>query len=76
MSEVKEGALNLVDGLFEQMDRVRELITQYEDPLLNGAGKFAAAMMRAEIKAAEEAIKYTDTVKMIQLYQSLKEYKS
>jgi hypothetical protein len=68
-------SLDLVDSLFAEMDRVRGIIKVYETPELNGAGRFAASMMKQEIHLAEQAIKYVDTVSMIRLYQSLKEYK-
>jgi hypothetical protein len=68
-------AMDLVDSLYAQMDRVRGIIKVYEMPELNGAGRFAASLMKQEIHLAEQAIKYVDTVSMIRLYQSLKEYK-
>lgn len=65
---------NLMDGLFSEMDRVRDIIKEYEDPILNGAGRFAAAFMKQDIIIAERAIKENDVVKMLQAYSKLKEY--
>lgn len=66
-------AENLMDGLLSEMNRVREIIKEYEDSSLNGAGAFAAAMMKSEIQQAEEAIKELDTLKMMLIYDILKQ---
>jgi len=65
---------NLMDGLFAEMNRVREIIKEYEDPMLRGAGAFASAFMKQSILNAENAIKENDVVKMVSCYKSLKEY--
>jgi len=67
---------NLMDGLFSEMNRVRELIKEYEHPALNGSGRFAAAFMKMEIENAELSIKENDVIKMLQAYTKLKEYES
>ena len=56
---------NLMDGLFSEMNRVREIIKEYEAPYLKGAGMFAAAFMKADISFAEESIKENDVIKMM-----------
>ena len=66
--------MNLMDGLFSEMNRVREVIKEYEHPDLNGAGKIAATFMKIDIAAAEASIKENDVVKMLQAYTKLKEY--
>ncbi len=69
-------AENLMDGLLSEMNRVRELIKEYEHPALNGAGRFASAFMKIDIQNAETSIKENDVVKMLQAYSKLKEYNS
>ena len=74
-TETKEPQ-NLMDGLFSEMNRVRELIKEYEDPILKGAGVFAAAMMKKSITTAEHSIKTNDVIEMLYAYNDLKEYYS
>ena len=66
-------AENLMDGLMSEINRVREIIKEYEHPSLNGAGLLAASIMKSEIQQAEEAIKEGDAIKMIVAYRTLKE---
>jgi len=63
---------NLMSGLLSEMNRVRELITEYES-LPNGAGIFGATMMKRNIKMAELSISSGDVVDMLIQYQELKE---
>lgn len=63
-----------MDGLFSEMNRVREIIKEYEDPSLNGAGSLAATFMKIDIQAAEQSIKDNDVVEMLRCYGKLKEY--
>lgn len=67
---------NLMDGLFSEMNRVREVITQYEAPELKGAGVFAAALMKQSIKKAERSIQSNDVIEMLQAYKELKEWEA
>jgi hypothetical protein len=67
-------AENLMDGLFSEMNRVREIIKESEHPLLNGAGALAAAIMKVDVTNAENSIKENDVIKMLQCYSKLKEY--
>lgn len=62
---------NLMDGLFDEMNRVRELIKEYEG-LPNGVGNIGAALMRINITKAEMAIRNNDVVEMLREYESLK----
>lgn len=71
---IKESATNLMDGLFSEMNRVREIITEYEHPALEGAGALAAMFMKQDIASAENSIKENDVIKMLQAYSKLKEY--
>ena len=70
MSDIK----TLGDELPKEQARVRELILQYRDPLLNGAGNLAALMMEQSLRRADEAIMSGDLGLMIAAYQDLKEY--
>jgi hypothetical protein len=63
--------MNLLEGIFAQMDRCRKLINAYEE---NGPiGTFGKAMIESEIKNAEHAIASGDTVAMIAAYKKLQE---
>lgn len=64
---------NLMDALFSEINRVREIIKEYEDPSMKGAGHFAALFMKQEIDEAERAIKEGDTIQMMVSYNKLKE---
>ncbi len=64
---------NLMDGLFHEMNRVREIIKEYE-ALPKNAGAFASALMRLDIQNAENSIKDNDVIQMMVCYTKLKEY--
>ena len=66
-------AENLMDGLFSEMNRVREIEKEY-DALPGNAGAFASYMMKVDINEAEKSIKENDVIKMLQCYTKLKEY--
>ncbi len=70
MSEVSKES-NLMDGLFKEMNRVRELQKAYEE--IGPAGLFGLAMIKQDIQKAEQAIKENDVIKMLVAYNSLKE---
>ena len=59
----------LMEGLLEEMDRVREIIAVYKQ---FPAGQLAAAVMEADIEMATKAIAQGDTVEMLRRYDSLK----
>lgn len=62
-------------ALPREMARVRdEVLPHYLDPILMGAGRFAAHMMRADLDAAEKAMMEGDVVAMLRCYESLKGY--
>ena len=65
--------MNLIEGLQEEMNRVREIIKEYES-IPNNAGAFAAAMMKASIKSAEHEIATGDTIEMMKILHDLKGY--
>ena len=67
-------AENLMDSLFSEMNRVREIIKEYEDPSLKGAGMLAASLMKQSIVNAENSIKENDVIKMMACYALLKDY--
>lgn len=62
---------NLMDGLFYEMNRCRELLKAYEE--IGPAGMFGKAMITRDIDFAEQAIKENDVIKMLQAYSTLKE---
>lgn len=65
---------SLGEALSKEQARVRKLILQYRDPMLNGSGNLAAMLMELSLKAADEAIICGDIVAMIQAYNDLKGY--
>jgi len=64
----------LGESLPKEMARVRELIIQYNDPMLNGCGRMAAAMMENSLREADKAAMSGDLVAMINAYNDLKDY--
>ncbi len=62
---------NLMEGLLSEMNRVREIIAEYDKI---PAGYFVAAFMRDSVKNAETAIAENDVVKMLGAHQDLKEW--
>lgn len=66
---------NLIEGLQREMNRVREMIQEYE-ALPKNAGALAVMFMRVDIKRAEEAIAQGDIIQMLVLYEELKKYES
>jgi hypothetical protein len=67
---------SLGEALPKEQARVRALIVQYRDPLLAGAGDFAAAFMEQDLQKTDEAVMSGDAVEMIRMYQKLKEWES
>lgn len=65
---------SLGEALPKEQARVRELIRQYRDPILGGAGEIAARMMEVSLQAADKAIMSGDVVEMIRVYEDLKGY--
>jgi hypothetical protein len=60
--------MNIIEGVQEQNNRVRELIKLY---MSVPNGQFAAAMMKAAIQEGEAAIASGDTARMIAAYKEL-----
>jgi hypothetical protein len=67
---------SLAEELPKEQARVREIIMQYRDPILKGAGNLAAAMMEQSLAAADRAIISGDVVAMIRCYEDLKGYEA
>lgn len=61
----------LMQSLLDEMNRNRELLTEYER--IGPAGMFGAAMIKNDIRMAERAISEGDVVAMLQAYEKLKE---
>lgn len=65
---------SLGEALPKEQARVRELIRQYRDPELKGAGEFAAILMEQSLQRADTAVMSGDPIAMIQAYEDLKGY--
>lgn len=63
--------VNLSSAIFDEMNRVRELIKEYES-LPDGAGFFGASTMKVSIQRAEKAISDSDVVAILVAYEDLK----
>jgi hypothetical protein len=64
----------LGEALPKEMARVRELIIQYRDPELKGAGDLAAMLMEQDLQIADKEVIAGDIVGMVAIYQKLKEW--
>lgn len=60
------------EDFLDEIKRVEGIITLYESV---PSAYIAAALMKAEVKQAREALDNNDIVKMINAYSHLKEYK-
>ena len=65
---------SLAEAMPKEQTRVRKLIVMSRDPLLKGAGEFAARMMESSLQAADKAVMSGDIVAMMRCYHDLKEY--
>lgn len=65
----------LGEEFLKEQARVRELVLQYRDPMLNGAGNIAAIMMENSLREADKAVMSGDVIAMIKAYEDLKGYK-
>ena len=61
---------NIIDGILAEIDRVRELITEYES-LPGGAGAFGAMMMKQSIERGKRAISSGDAIEALRAYADL-----
>jgi hypothetical protein len=64
---------NLMQGLCEEIDRVKEIVKEYE-ATPGGAGNFAALFMKQDISMAEKARNEGDAIQMIACFHNLKDY--
>lgn len=67
---------SLGEELPKEQARVRELIREYRDPILKGAGNLAAMMMEQALQRADQTIISGDVVAMIRCYEDLKGYEA
>jgi hypothetical protein len=65
---------SLGEALPKEQARVRELILEYRDPMLNGAGEIAARMMELDLQETDRVVMSGDVIAMIRCYQTLKGY--
>jgi len=63
---------NIIEGLLSEIDRVKEIIAEYEEQP-NNAGALGASIMKQDIKEAKKVMAYNDTVGMMRMYEKLKE---
>ena len=73
MENRNEKTQTLPEGLLEEMNRVRELITEYKS-LHNGAGMIGAGLMTVSIRLAEKAISEGNVIEMLVQYENLKSH--
>lgn len=71
---MKNETKNLMEGLCEEIDRVKEIIKEYES-IPSGAGNFAAIFMKQDVSMAEKARNQGDVIGMMTYFKKLKEYK-
>lgn len=64
-------ANNLIQGIQQQVARCRELLTEYDHPLVAPTAGFAKAMIQAAITEGEAAIASGDVGRMVKAYQAL-----
>jgi len=63
----------LADGIQEQLARCRQLLVQYNDPMIRPVAGFAIAHIEADIRRTEKAILEGDVVEMLRCYEALKD---
>lgn len=61
---------NLMDGLFTEMNRAREIKKMYDEI---PQGKFGSIMIQQSIDRAEKSIKDNDVIEMLSAYKELQE---
>jgi hypothetical protein len=59
---------NLMDGLFTEMNRAREIKKMYDEI---PQGKFGSIMIQQSIDRAEKSIKDNDVIEMLSAYKEL-----
>jgi hypothetical protein len=75
MNTIDNKTLTLGEALPREVARVRDKVMP-EYLKIGNSGAYALAMMRIDLDAAAKAMIEGDTVEMLRVYQSLKEYKS
>lgn len=64
--------MDLIEGLYEQIERARRLKDAYED-LPSGVGAVGSSFISGAIKKAEQSIKSGDVIEMLAAYGVMKE---
>jgi hypothetical protein len=62
---------SLGDALPRELQRNRQLLADYQS--IGPAGNFGAAMIEANIRAAEQALASGDVIEMIRVYHELRD---
>ena len=65
--------MNLIEGIQAEMNRNRELLTEYEK--IGPAGMFGAIMIKQQLIEGDRVIAEGDTIGMLQIYEELKNTK-
>lgn len=65
--------MNLIEGIQQECNRVREAIPHYEE--LGAVGVFGATMLKAAVKEGEDAIASGDVPRMLHAFRELQECK-
>jgi len=61
--------MNLMEGLLKELNRNRELKTEYD---LIPTGFFGSSMIKVDIDLGEKAIASGDVIEMMRCYEALK----
>jgi hypothetical protein len=64
--------MNLISVVHNEIVRVREVMRRYEE--IGAPGRFALAMMRASVAAAEAALESGDVIQLIRAREDLAGY--
>ncbi len=63
--------MNLIEGILQECNRVRELLPHYEE--LGPGGVFGLTVLKADIQEGEAVIASGDVVRMVAALKALKE---
>ncbi len=67
---MKHEPMNLMDGLFDEMNRAREIKKMYDEI---PQGKFGSMMIQQIIDRAEKSISDNNIIEMLLVYKELQE---
>lgn len=73
MYQVKAETNNIIDGILNEIDRVQELVLEYES-LPSGAGMLGAALMKQSIAHGKKVISSGDAIEALRAYADLQSH--